>query len=330
VDGDSTRVTGGERGNHGSSRGTSWRCIVDAACGVGEMPIWASGTGCLYWLDLYGPTINELELASGSRRAWQLPDMPGAYGLRRGDSSCVIATASGIYGLDLASGAIMLVRAAPYDQEHYRFNDGRCDPAGRLWFGTNRKPRSARPAGTASYWRLDETGLHEEIRGVTIANGIAFSPAGDLLYLADSPNDQILVFDYDPATGAVASRRVFATLEPGSFPDGAAVDAEGGYWTALFNGDRIVRLSADGALDRELPSPVPQPTMVSFGGANLRTLFLTTARRFLTEQESAAAPLAGGIFACDLDIAGIPEPRVIGLDPSPGEAARPDAWSVPS
>jgi L-arabinonolactonase len=299
----------------GGGQGTGWRCIADAACGVGEMPVWAPGTDSLYWLDLYGPTLNQVDLASGSRRAWQLPDMPGAYGFRQGDKSCVIATASGIHDLDLASGDCALIQAAPYDQEHYRFNDGRCDPAGRLWFGASRKPRSGRPAGTASYWRLDETGLQERIPGVTIANGIAFSPAGDVLYLADSPNDQILMFDYDPATGAVTDRRVFATLEPGSFPDGAAVDAEGGYWTALFNGDRIVRISADGALDRELASPVPQPTMVSFGGADLRTLFLTTARRFLTDQESAAAPLAGGVFACYLDIAGIPEPRVSGLDP---------------
>jgi sugar lactone lactonase YvrE len=293
-----------------SGQDPAWRCVVDAGAGVGEVPTWEASTGRLYWLDPYGPTIDEIDPVSGARRSWVLPDMPGSYGLRPGGSGCVVATMSGIYDLDFAAGTVTMRYAAPYDQQNYRFNDGRCDPAGRLWFGTNRKPRSECADGTASFWRVDEDGPREQIRGITIANGIAFSPAGDLMYIADSPNDQILVFDYDTATGTAANRRTFATTQAGSFPDGAAVDRDGGYWVALFNGDRVVRFTADGVPDIEIPSPVPQPTMVSFGGPDLGTLFLTTARRFLTDQERASFPLSGGIFACELGVAGIPEPHV--------------------
>src|SRR5207249_752907 len=118
------------------------------------------------------------------------------------------------------------LHAAPYDTEHFRFNDGRCDPRGRLWLGTNRKPRSTQRDGSAGYWRLDPNGLTRAIDGITIANGLAFSPTGDVLYLADSPTDRITAYDYDLDTGTPSNERVFAEVPSGGFPDGGNVDSE--------------------------------------------------------------------------------------------------------
>jgi len=287
-----------------------WRCVADVGAGVGEVPTWDPLTGRLYWLDLYGPTLSAADAAGKFIGTWTLPDMPGSFGLRPDGQGAVVATASGVYDLAFGSGTLARLHEAPYDQSDYRFNDGRCDRQGRLWFGTNRKPRSLKPAGSASFWRLDRDGLSEQFSGITIANGIAFSPAGDTMYIADSPRDEIVVFDYDRSAGKVSGRRTFATVPGGSFPDGAAIDSEGGYWVALFNSARIARFLPSGKLDRVVESPVPQPTMICFGGPGLTTLYLTSARRFLSEAAAASAKLSGGIFACPIDVAGLAEPYV--------------------
>jgi sugar lactone lactonase YvrE len=182
------------------------------------------------------------------------------------------------------------------------------------------------PAGSAGYWRIDHDGLTQVVGDITIANGLAFSPAGDVMYIADSPTDRITAFDYDLETGTPSNRRTFAATPCGGFPDGGTVDADGGYWSALFNGDCIVRFDRDGRLDRTLRSPVPQPTMVAFGGPELDTLYLTTARRFLPEDERQAFPLAGGIFACRVDVTGVPEPHVrFGAPPGGHRGTPPEA-----
>lgn len=287
-----------------------WSVVYQAGAQIGELPIWEPFNNCLYWTDLYGPTLNEFSLGSGFNRSWVMPEMTGGYGLFPEASGALVSTSAGVYVLDFATGLTHRRFEAPYDQEHFRFNDGRTDPRGRLWLGANRKPRSGKPDGSGGFWRLDREGWSDSFDGVTIANGLAFSPLGDLMYIADSTNDQIIAFSYDPDAGRIGERRVFATTPPGGFPDGAAIDIEGGYWSALFNGDLIIRFDAAGRLDRVLSSPVPQPTMVAFGGPGLRTMFLTTSRRFMPEDERARFPLAGAIFSCQLDIAGIAEPHV--------------------
>jgi L-arabinonolactonase len=291
----------------------SWTCVIEAKAGVGEVPTWETATGSLYWIDLYGRTLNEFQPSTGERRSWKVDGMPGYFALRPGGGACVVATSKAIVELDLATGVITPLFDAPFDKKQFRFNDGRCDRSGRLWIGTNLLPSSRQPAGSASFWRADERGLAEGIPGVTIANGTAFSPAGDRMYVADSSTDTIWALDYDTSDGSVANRRTFATLMEGDCPDGATVDSEGGYWIALFNAGQIVRFTPDGEVDQVLPSPVPQPTMVCFGGADLQTLYLTTARQFLDRGTLDLYPLAGGIFSCEVDFTGVPEPHVTGI-----------------
>jgi sugar lactone lactonase YvrE len=287
----------------------AWDCVVDAKSAHGEVPIWATEHDALFWVDLFGPALHKSSIVDGATRTWSVPNTFGSYGLRKDGRSAVIALSDGIYDLDLETERLNLWHAAPYDQEHFRFNDGRCDPRGRFWVGTVRLPSSDAPDGTGSFWCLDETGLTRRIDDITIANGIAFSPSGKTMYLADRPNWRILAFDYALATGIPTNRRTFTKLPTGWIPDGAAVDVDGGYWIAFFGVGRIARFKENGQLDRLLRAPTMHPTMVSFGGSDLRTMFVTTARSSLDADGLAADPLAGGVFAHVLDIAGLKEPR---------------------
>jgi sugar lactone lactonase YvrE len=283
--------------------------VLDARAEVGECPTWCPEERALYWIDIYGPALFRTDPESGATRRWDLPSPVGCFGLREGQQAAIVALADGVYELNLETGALTLLHGAPFDTAHYRFNDGRCDRQGRFWAGSTRWPDSPRPFGTSAFWRCDAGGLTLGIDNTSIANGIAFSPDGRVMYVADRPNWQILAFDYDPATGTPSNRRRFATVPEGEVPDGAAVDAEGGYWIAMFRAGRILRFTPEGRLDRDLKAPTILPTMICFGGPDLATLYVTSSRRHLEDAQRTAEPLAGGIFRCDVGARGIAEPR---------------------
>ncbi|MCW2573062.1 MAG: gluconolactonase [Frankiales bacterium] len=272
--------------------------------------MWSQHHHALYWIDILEPALHRSFIGSdGDDRTWHFPSLIGSYALCDDDRSALVALATGIFLLDLASDRLTKVADAPYDQASYRFNDGRCDSQGRFWVGTASAVGATPADGSGWFYRLDGTGLSREIGGVTTANGIAFSPAGDVMYLADRPQWRILAFDYDVDSGRASQERPFSPIPEGQIPDGATVDRDGGYWIALYNAGRIVRISPDGTMDRDLKAPSLRPTMVAFGGADLATLFVTTARLNMTADMLASEPQAGGIFACDVGAVGMPEPR---------------------
>ncbi|MGE4239004.1 SMP-30/gluconolactonase/LRE family protein [Ramlibacter sp.] len=287
-----------------------WSCVLDAKANVGEVPIWSARSQRLYWIDIYAPSLNRTDPLTGATQTWRFTSPIGSYALDADEAFALVALQEGYFKLDLRTGASSMLFAAPYDVANYRFNDGRCDRQGRFWVGTARLRDSTQPDGGASFYRLDAQGPVRLIEGVTIANGIAWSPDGRTMYLADRPNWQMLAFDYDPASGVPSNRRRFAGLNVGEIPDGAVVDSEGFYWIALMDAGKILRFSPAGELDRILEAPTLQPTMITFGGHDYRTLFVTTAAHDRGSKEAAAERLAGGIFSLDLDVRGIPEPRV--------------------
>jgi L-arabinonolactonase len=282
---------------------------------MGESPVWDSESGALFWIDLFGPSVSSSSAAEGAVTTWALPSMPGCVALTPGGDGLVVALESGIAHLDLATGTSTLMLDAPYDDARFRFNDGRCDPAGRLWLGTNRQPGSRQPRGSAAFYRWDERGLARVVEGVTIANGLAFSPDGSTMYLAETTTDSVWAFDYDVASGSPSGRRLFAQLEGGAMPDGAAVDEDGCYWIALYGAGLVVKFTPDGRRDRVLETPVPHPTMVAFGGADSATMFLTSGRQLASPETLASHPLAGGVFCTDVGSRGVPEPRFRHLPP---------------
>ncbi|BBK44374.1 calcium-binding protein [Allostella vacuolata] len=288
-----------------------WECVVERQAEIGEIPVWAGMEGdVLYWIDIRAPRLYRTDLAGGAERSWTLPSPIGSFALWREGGGAVVALQSGVHDLDFATGALTLLHAAPYDPAHYRLNDGRCDRQGRFWVGSMRLHTSPLPHGNAHFYRLDQRGFQAVIPGVSIANGLAWSPDNRTMYIADGPNRQVLAFDYDIETGTPSNRRVFFRVDlDGGSPDGATVDAEGGYWVAMIRGGRILRYRPDGTLDRELQAPTMIPTMVAFGGADLDTLYLTTSSSHYADAAARARePLAGSVFRCRPGVRGILEP----------------------
>lgn len=281
----------------------NWHCMLDAKARLGEVPSWSVAANSLYWIDCHSRTLNRTKL-DGASRNWTLPSVVGSYALFADQPSALIALESGIVQLDLESETIKPLYSAPYDTNNYRFNDGKCDRAGRFWVGTMRKYRSLEADGGSCYYRVDADSLSAVINGVTVANGTAWSPDGRTMYIADRPNCQILAFDYDHQSGQPSNRRQFVRLREGQIPDGATVDSEGGYWIAMFGAGCILRFSSEGQLDRHLEAPTRYPTMVTFGGEGFSTMFVTTASA--DPVGSIPERHAGGIFCCDLDVRGLP------------------------
>jgi sugar lactone lactonase YvrE len=173
-----------------------------------------------------------------------------------------------------------------------------------------RMHNSPLPYGNAAFYRLDDRGFSAQIDQVSIANGLAWSPDNRTMYIADGPNRRILAFDYDIETGTPSNRRVFVNVpENVGSPDGATVDADGGYWVAMIRGGRILRFLPDGTLDRDIKAPTTHPTMVAFGGSGYDTLYLTTSsNHYADEAARAREPRAGSVFCFKPGVRGIAEP----------------------
>lgn len=289
------------------------RLAVASASIAGESPVWHPREQVLYYVDISGRRLQRFDPQNGDLRHWAF-DTDVACLAPKVDGSLLLALRDGIWRFDPASGERSRLAEPPYDPASERFNDGKCDPQGRFWVGTLYEPRQPPLAGL---YRFDRSrNLTLECEGMTNLNGLAWSPNGRTMYWSDTTSATIFAFDFDPESGSQSNRRIFASFpvkQPGQSlacyggrPDGAAVDVEGCYWAAMFEGQRLLRLSPDGEVLQELSLPVRCPTMPCFGGPDLRTLYITTSREKRPAEELAAQPWAGCVLAVDLDIAGLP------------------------
>ena len=286
----------------------AFHLVADARAELGECPLWSVAEQVLYSVDIKGRRILRFDPATGALTDITIAEDIGCIGLARG-GGFIAGLRSGIYLLDAAGAIRSRLADNPEDQRRSRFNDGMIDPAGRLVAGTIDESRER---GDARLYRYDRRGLVALVDGLMTANGTAFSPDGRQLYHSDTPRYTVYASDYDPATGAASNTRVFIRLEPRGDdrgrPDGAAIDVEGNYWVALYEGGRVQRYAPDGTLLGEFPVPARCPTMVSFGGADMATLFVTSARAGRGPDELARYPHSGGLFAMRPRIAGLPKP----------------------
>jgi sugar lactone lactonase YvrE len=287
-----------------------FRCVLDIKASLGECPVWSGAEQVLYWVDINAPSLNRYDPASGRNTAMPMPESIGSFALRRA-GGFVVALRSGFW-LAGPDGALQRrVAEAPYDPADHRFNDGRCDPQGRFLAGSMNERRDA---STASLMRLDADFAQTRILGeMTISNGLAFSPDGRTMYHTDTPTQVIHAYDYDAVSGTPSDPRVLARFtDAGDRPDGGAVDRDGCYWSALYHGGSVVRISPDGRTVTRFPVPAMCPTMCAFGGPDLRTLYVTSARQRRSADELAALPFSGGLFAMAVDVPGLPEPAFAG------------------
>lgn len=284
--------------------------LYDMPMQVGESPLWHQDEGALYWIDIPARTIHRHHPASSAHNAWQLPSEPGCIALSA-KGGLIVAMRSGIALFDTTTGAITDVVDAPYDTTRMRFNDGRCDAAGRLWVGTMYEPRDQQ---LGSVFCLEKGKLYDKGIPATVSNGLAFGADGRTLYHADTTAHRISVYDFDCTTATISNGRSFAQFSTdkssdyGGRPDGAAVDSEGAYWIAMFEGGRLLRFAPTGEVLREVVLPVHCPTMVAFGGFDLRTLYVTSARHNRSGAELLEYPYSGCVLALTVDVPGRTEP----------------------
>lgn len=284
--------------------------VHDEPMKVGECPLWHPVEYALYWVDINGFSVHRVHPASGKYSVWKMDSEPGAIGLA-GDG-LVVALRSGFVHLNTTDGTVTPIAPAPYDTTHTRFNDGRVDALGRFWVGTLYEPRTE---AVAEMYVLECGKVRRAWSGgMTVSNGLAFSPDASAMYHADTTSHRVDRYDFDSAHGTVSNPRRFQQFSTdkqapgyGGRPDGAAVDSEGAYWVAMMEGSRILRFSPEGELLRELAVPVKCPTMVAFGGPDLRTLYITSLTHGRPAQELAALPLSGRVLCTRVDVAGLPE-----------------------
>ena len=291
------------------------KCALNAKAIVGESPRWSESDQALYWADIHGKTINRFDPISGATKSWLLPERIGCFSFTRSGApsaqrsgKIIAGMQTGIHLFDLETmQGTCLFELKPANAA-IRFNDGRCDSAGRFWAGTMKEGGVER---AGALYRYDiNTGGTVMVGDMIIPNGLAFSPDSRTLYHSDSRQDYVFAWDFDATTGGICNRRIFIQndIQEGR-PDGACVDSEGGYWIANVGGWRVSRYTPDGKIDRVVGVPVQRPTACTLGGADLKTLFVTTASHPLPEAAKFKQPLAGAIFAIPVDVPGLPEAK---------------------
>ncbi|MGO4526527.1 SMP-30/gluconolactonase/LRE family protein [Microvirga sp. 2MCAF35] len=286
---------------------------LDLRAELGECPIWDADEQALFFVDIKGRALHRFRPATGEHAVRAMPEEIGCIGFRKG-GGFIAGFRSGLWLLDSEGHRETKLADNPEDQRTSRFNDGRVDPAGRFLAGTIDEPKDG---GRAHLYRYDNRGLTTLASGLLTSNGVAFSPDGRTLYHSDTPTFTVWRYAYDPVSGEATDKALFVRLQPTGTdrgrPDGAAVDAEGCYWTALFEGGRLQRYAQDGKLMAEYPVPARCPTMICFGGADLKTLYVTSARTGRSADELEAFPHSGSLFSMPVDVPGLPETR---FDPS--------------
>lgn len=278
--------------------------VLPAQAALGEGALWHPTLERLLWVDIEGRALHVFDPATGLDRPYPMGHRIGTVVPMR-NGHALVALQTGLHELDLTTGRLTLL-ANPLTNDNLRFNDGKCDPAGRLWVGTF--DLTERPH-TGSLYRYDPDGsTHVMLRGISISNGLAWSPDRRTLYYIDTPTMAVQAFDYNHARGTIARPRAIIRFPEGQGgPDGMTIDAEGMLWVAIWGGGAVHRYDpATGALLGVVRVPAPFTSSCAFGGPGLRTLFITTARGGLPLPQQQAFPLSGNVFATEPGVAGVP------------------------
>jgi len=300
-----------------------WTTLDYSLCELGESPFWHPDERALYWLDIPGKLVLRTRgpIGAGTVERWALPSEPGCIAPAR-SGGLVIALRDGIYRAPAWGGALTLLAAADYDTAGMRFNDGKCDPLGRFWASTLNEKKDA---ASAALYCLDGRGgrtpqLQRMASDATTGNGLNFGSAPSCVYWADTADHVIRRWNWQPEAnvleGAPTEFHRFSAKPAGwnpdspvryaGRPDGAAMDSQGHYWAAMFEGGQLLRLSLSGDLVLAIATPLQCPTMPCFGGDDLKTLFVTSARKGRPAGELAQRPASGCVVSMRVEVAGVP------------------------
>jgi sugar lactone lactonase YvrE len=283
--------------------------ILPAQNELGEGPLWHIEEQALYWVDIFKGCFHRFYPATGRRETFEVGLPLGALAFRAA-GGLVLATRDGFAVWDFNQPTPRFIADPEADKPDNRFNDGMVDRQGRFWAGTLSNAE-VEPLG--SLYRLDPDGTASKMEtGVTVSNGLGWSPDNKTMYYTDSPRRVIYAYDFDAVTGAIANRRVFARVpDDAGFPDGLTVDSEGFIWSAHWDGWQISRYDPAGQVERVIKMPVQRPTSCAFGGVNLNELYITSAWIRLSKAERQQQPLAGNLFRLKVEVKGLPAAKFV-------------------
>jgi sugar lactone lactonase YvrE len=306
----------------------AWQTVVADTYALGESPFWHPAEQRLYWVDSAGKQLLRVPPGVGPVEAWPMPSEPGCIA-PAASGGLVVALRHGVFRARVWGGALEPIATLPYDPALLRANDGKCDPLGRFWVSTVDETKKHR---SAALFAIDARSGHavqapivqQMVDDALTGNGLAWSPDARTLYWADTSSNVVHAWDWDAAANGLSAHRLFLQCPPkpagwafdqpvtlqqpryGGRPDGAAVDTSGNYWVAMYEGQRICQFAPNGTLLADYPTPAQCPTMPCFGGNDLKTLYLTSARHGRSAAELLAFPQSGGVFAMRVSVAGLP------------------------
>ncbi|HEY0826663.1 MAG TPA: SMP-30/gluconolactonase/LRE family protein [Bacilli bacterium] len=279
--------------------------VVDIRARIGEGPCWDAENELLYWVDIMENQIHIHDAKTNENRTIQADQHVGAVVLRQ-LGGVALAMEHGFYTMDLQTEQFTFIGDPEADLPGNRFNDGKCDAAGRFW------------AGTMNYNGVGHTGflyclepnhtIRKVVDGVAISNGLTWSVDHKIMYYIDSVTKQVAAYDYDLSTGGISNRKIVITIpENGGLPDGMTLDAEGMIWIAQWGGYQVSRWNPHtGQQIDSIQLPVSQVSSCTFGGEHMDVLYITTATNGLDSQALLAEPLAGSLFSIKTKVKGVP------------------------
>jgi sugar lactone lactonase YvrE len=290
--------------------------LLDARLDLGEGPAWDASSGRLYWVDIRLGRLHVFDPQDRTDLVYELGELLGCVAPRR-QGGLILGLRSGFARLDSLPSASETGESAPrLELQHLlnpepqlpgnRFNDGKCDPAGRFLAGSM---DNAEEKATGSLYSLDPGGkVQVLLTGLRISNGLAWSPDHRTFYFIDTPTRRVMAYDYDLATGGIANPRPAMVVPPAlGWPDGMTSDLQGRLWVAMWGGARLTRWDpSSGKLLEEIPLPAWNVSSCAFGGPDLTDLYITSARKDMSPEQLAKYPLTGGLFRLHADIQGMP------------------------
>jgi sugar lactone lactonase YvrE len=275
------------------------RVALVAEADLGEGPVWHSDSDCLLWVDVNAGNVHRFDPATGKDAVFPVGQPVGAVAPTLDRDRLVVAARDGFGILDLTTCQLKMRAPVEAEQADNRMNDGKCDARGRFWAGTQSLDHAP---GHAGLYRLELDGSARQIlAGVSISNGIGWSPDNRTMYYVDTLTGGLDAFAFDLATGSVRDRHRLVDIPPADgLPDGLAIDVDGCVWLALWGGAMVRCFAPTGRCVRTIPTPVKYPTSCAFGGRDLDTLYITSAKR------QAGEALGGSLFAIRPGVSGLP------------------------
>jgi sugar lactone lactonase YvrE len=280
--------------------------LFDSKSQLGEGAIWDNFNSKLYWVDIESKFFHVYDPVTGENQSYYTAKRIGTV-VPVDAGNVLLALEDGIASLNLLTGEINYqLQTSIHLQHNRRFNDGKCDPAGRFWVGTLSMEGTREVSSL--YCIKGDFNIEEKISGISISNGIAWNADGTRMYYIDTPTKRVVGYNFDLASGSISNPKTIIEIPDNmGYPDGMTIDSEGMLWVALWDGYCVARYDpSTGQLLHKISVPAPKVTSCAFGGEKLNTLFITTARVEMTEEDLRAFPLSGAVFTVDLDIKGVP------------------------